>query len=61
MTIVDPSGVIWLEGSYSGSKSPCVEMAWPSDGQVGVRGTIYALSDTRRAGLQTVTSSISKI
>ncbi|WP_067667686.1 DUF397 domain-containing protein [Nocardia miyunensis] len=33
----DLPGVNWFKSSYSSSQSECVEVAWLSDGQVGVR------------------------
>lgn len=37
MTIVDPAGVIWVKSSHSGGQTDCVEVAWLTGGQVGVR------------------------
>lgn len=33
----DLPGTTWFKSSYSSSQSECVEVAWLSDGQVGVR------------------------
>ncbi|WP_328389051.1 DUF397 domain-containing protein [Nocardia sp. NBC_00416] len=33
----DLSGTKWFKSSYSGGQTDCVEVAWLTDGQVGVR------------------------
>jgi hypothetical protein len=37
VTSVDLSGVEWFKSSFSASGSQCVEVAWLSEGGVGVR------------------------
>ncbi|WSJ02062.1 DUF397 domain-containing protein [Nocardia sp. NBC_01329] len=35
--MVDLAGANWFKSSHSGSQSDCVEVAWLTDGRVGVR------------------------
>ncbi|WP_439957541.1 DUF397 domain-containing protein [Nocardia crassostreae] len=37
MNKIDLSGAEWFKSSYSGSQGDCVEIAWLSQGVVGVR------------------------
>ncbi|MTE17486.1 DUF397 domain-containing protein [Nocardia aurantiaca] len=37
MASIDLSGAEWFKSSHSGSQSDCVEVAWLSEGSVGIR------------------------